>query len=120
MKRVIFSTLAIGLLVSPVAFGAVSDEDIEELREQLAVMSQRLEELAAENEELRRAQEESATAIADVQTDVAEAASAPAATDSWSDRVRLDGDFRYRYERIDAEGSDTRRRNRILDPCGWH
>jgi hypothetical protein len=37
MKRVIFSTLAIGLLVSPVAFGAVSDEDIEELREQLAV-----------------------------------------------------------------------------------
>ena len=113
MKRVIFSTLAIGLLVSPVAFGAVSDEDIEELREQLAVMSQRLEELAAENEELRRAQEESATAIADVQTDVAEAASAPAATDSWSDRVRLDGDFRYRYERIDAEGSDTRRRNRI-------
>jgi hypothetical protein len=35
------------------------------------------------------------------------------ATDNWSDRIRLDGDFRYRYERTDPEGSDTRRRNRI-------
>ena len=42
MKRVLFPTLAIGLLVSPVVLGAVSDEDIDELREQLAVMSQRL------------------------------------------------------------------------------
>ena len=30
-----------------------------------------------------------------------------------ADRVKLDGDFRYRYERIDVEGSDTRSRNRI-------
>lgn len=115
MKRLLVPTLAIGLLVSPVTFGAVSEAEIEELRKQLTLVSQRLEELAAENAELRRAQSESATAIADVQTTVAEAASvkAPAASDSWSDRVSLDGDFRYRYERIDAEGTDTRRRNRI-------
>jgi hypothetical protein len=115
MKKLLFPTLAIGLLVSPASFGAVSDAEIEELRKQLALVSQRLEELAAENEELRRAQTESATAIADVQTTVTEVASATtaAASDSWSDRIRLDGDFRYRYERIDAEGSDTRRRNRI-------
>jgi hypothetical protein len=111
MKRLLFPTLAIGLLASPASFGAVSDEEIEELREQLALVSQRLEELAAENAELRRAQNESATAIADVKTTVAQAA--PVATDNWSDRIRLDGDFRYRYERIDPEGSDTRRRNRI-------
>jgi hypothetical protein len=108
MKRVIFSTVATGLLVSSNAFGAVSDEEIQELREQLAIVSQRLEELAAENEQLRRAQSDSETAIAEVQ-----AAAVPAATESWTDRVALDGDFRYRYERIDAEGSDTRRRNRI-------
>lgn len=115
MKRLLIPTLAIGLLVSPVTFGAVSEAEIEELREQLALVSQRLEELAAENAELRRAQSASATAIAEVQTTVAEAAlaEAPAASDSWSDRIRLNGDFRYRYERIDPEGSDTRRRNRI-------
>ena len=45
-------------------------------------------------------------------TEVASAAP-PAAGESWVDRVGLDGDFRYRYERIDAEDSDTRRRNRI-------
>jgi hypothetical protein len=111
MKRLLFPTLAIGLLASPASFGAVSDEEIEELREQLALVLQRLEELAVENAELRRAQNESATAIADVKTTVAQAA--PVATDNWSDRIRLDGDFRYRYERTDPEGSDTRRRNRI-------
>ena len=115
MNRLVSPTLAVCLLVSSTAFGAVSDEEIQALREQLADVSQRLEALAAENAELRRAQSESADAIADVQTTVAEVASAtpPVASETWSDRVRMDGDFRYRYERIDAEGSDTRRRNRI-------
>ena len=115
MKKVFIPTLAASLLVSSAALGAVSEEEIDELREQLAAMSQRLEALAAENAELRRAQNESETAIADVQSSVAEvvSAGAPAAEDSWSDRISLDGDFRYRYERIDSEGSDTRRRNRI-------
>jgi len=110
MNRMIVSTLAASLLVSFPAFGAVSDDEIEELREQLALLSQRLEDLAAENAELKRAQDESANVIAEVQTAVAGAAPA---SDNWSDRVSLDGDFRYRYERIDPEGSDTRRRNRI-------
>jgi len=110
MNRIIVSTLAASLLVSFPAFGAVSDDEIEELREQLALLSQRLEDLAAENAELKRVQDESANVIAEVQTAVAGAAPA---SDNWSDRVSLDGDFRYRYERIDPEGSDTRRRNRI-------
>ena len=115
MKRVLVPIFAASLLFSSTAFGAVSEEQIQELREQLAVMSQRLEALAAENADLRRAQDESANAIADVQSTVTEvtAATMPAASESWTDRVGLDGDFRYRYERIDAEGSDTRKRNRI-------
>ena len=36
-----------------------------------------------------------------------------AAEAGWPDRVKLAGDFRYRYEGISVEGSDTRRRNRI-------
>ena len=115
MRRLLFLMSAVSLVASPASFAAVSDADIEQLREQLAAMSQRLDELAAENAELRRAQDQAATDIADVQTSVAEVrnVAAPVDADDWSDRIRLDGDFRYRYDMIDEEGSSTRRRNRI-------
>lgn len=115
MKRSFLLMLAAGIVASPSAIAAVSDEDFEQLRQQLAAVSQRLEQLAAENAELKRAQSQSATEIADVQTSVAEVqiVEAPVATTNWSDRIALDGDFRYRYETIDAEGSSTRQRNRI-------
>jgi hypothetical protein len=115
MKRIIALVIAVNFLAVPTVNAAVSDEDIQQLREQLAALSHRLDELAAENAELRAAQEQVVTAIGDVETTVAEIqpTDAPAAIDSWSDRVGLDGDFRYRYESIDAEGSATRSRSRI-------
>ena len=115
MNRLFFLMLVVCFVVSPTAYAAISDADFEQLRQQLAAVSQRLEELAAENVELRRTQDQSATLIADVQTSVAkvQGAEAAVARENWSDRIRLDGDFRYRYESVDAEGSSTRRRNRI-------
>lgn len=110
MKRVIVSTVAASLLVSSAALGAISDDEIEQLRGQPALLSQRLEDLAAENAELKRSQDVPADAIAEVQAAVT---AAVPASGNWSDRISLEGDFRYRYERIDPEGSDTRRRNRI-------
>jgi hypothetical protein len=110
MKRILFLAVAASIVLSPAAFAAVSDEDFEELREQLAAVSARLEELAAENANLRAAQNEADTEISQVKTSVA---AIPAASESWSDRVSLDGDFRYRYERIEVEGSEVRKRNRI-------
>ncbi|NIL93076.1 MAG: hypothetical protein GTO71_01210 [Woeseiaceae bacterium] len=110
MKHFLPLIFVASLIFPSAAPAAVSDEDIQELRSQLATLSQRLEELAAENAELRQAQEKSATAIADVEMTVADM---PAASESWSDRIVLDGDFRYRYEWIDPEGSSTRNRNRI-------
>ncbi|MDJ0813550.1 MAG: putative porin [Woeseiaceae bacterium] len=110
MKYLLPLVVAAGAAIPHSASAAVSDEDFQELREQLAAVSARLEQLAAENAELRKAQEQSATAIADVETTVADM---PAAKESWSDRIRLDGDFRYRYEWIDVEGSSSRNRNRI-------
>jgi hypothetical protein len=110
MKRILSLVVATIIITTPAAYAAVSDEDFQQLREQLAAVSARLEQLAAENAELRAAQEESSTAITDVATTVA---ALPAASEGWSDRVKMDGDFRYRYERIDPEGSDTRSRNRI-------
>lgn len=35
-----------------------------------------------------------------------------AKAETWADRIALKGDFRFRYENIDKEGSDTRVRNR--------
>jgi len=107
--------LVVNFVAAPTAFAAVSDEDFALLREQLAAVSLRLEELAAENAELRSAQDQTATAVAVVETTVAEVRTtdAVAASETWPDRVRLDGDFRYRYETIDVEDSDIRRRNRI-------
>jgi len=115
MKRLIFLMSAVCLVASPAAFAAVSEADIEELREQLAAVSQRLDELAAENAELRRTQDQAAVVIADVQTSVADVRviEAPVVANNWAERISLDGDFRYRYEMIDAEGSPTRQRNRI-------
>ena len=100
---------------APAAFGAVSDEDFDSLRQQLAAMSDRLDTLAAENAALRRSQTQTGTAVAAVQTSVVEVqdAVANATTGSWTDSIRMDGDFRFRYERIDDEDQDTRRRNRL-------
>ena len=110
MKRILSLAVAASIVISPAAFAAVSDEDFAQLREQLAAVSARLEQLAAENAELRAAQDQADLAISEVKTTVAEI---PATSEGWEDRIKVDGDFRYRYESIDADGSDTRKRNRI-------
>ena len=105
----------IGVFVAPVAFGEVSEEDFDELRQQLAAVSQRLEQLAAENDELRRNQGQTEVAVASVQSSVAEVqeSASSLAAGSWSDHIRMDGDFRYRYEKVDVEDTDKHTRNRI-------
>ena len=110
MKRILILSMVASIVFTATAFAAVSDEDIAELREQLAAVSARLEELAAENAELRAAQNRAGAEISDVRTAVSDI---PANSESWGDRIKLDGDFRYRYESIDLEGSDVRTRHRI-------
>ena len=110
MKRILSLMVATSIVITPAAFAAVSDEDFAALRAQLAAVSSRLDQLETENAELRAAQTQADTEISQVKTTVAEI---PAATSSWADRIKLDGDFRYRYENIDPEGSSTRDRQRI-------
>jgi hypothetical protein len=107
MKRLLSIAVALSIVLTSSAFAAVSDQEFALLREQLAAVSARLDQLEAENAELKAGQKQ---IDAEVETAVA---AMPASSSSWTDRVSLDGDFRYRYERIDAEGSDTRKRNRI-------
>jgi len=110
MKRILILTVAASIFITPAAFAVVSDEDFATLREQLAAVSARLDKLETENAQLRAAQEHADNAISQVQTTVAEI---PATSASWADRIKIDGDFRYRYEAIDKEGSDSRTRTRI-------
>ena len=110
MKRILCLAVASSIIITPAAFAAVSDEDFAELREQLAAVSVRLDQLEAENAELRAARDPVDAEVSKVETSVA---GIPASSASWADRIKFDGDFRYRYERIEQEGSDTRRRNRI-------
>lgn len=110
MKSMLPLAAAAAIVLTPAAYAEISEAEYQELRSQLAAISARLEQVAAENAELRAAQEKSESAISDVQTSVA---AIPASTSSWTDRVRVDGDFRLRYEEIDPEGSSDRQRTRI-------
>ena len=109
MKRMGRLAVASLFLTSPMALGAVSDEAFEQLRAELAALAERVEQLAAENAELREAGAETATAVSEGQETAAEEKS------SWSDRISINGDFRYRYENIDVglPNVDDRNRNRI-------
>jgi len=115
MRRLLYLMLATSVLVGPMAIAAVSDEDFEALRRQLAAVSQRLEEIAAENAELRQSQAQTAREVTSVQTSVTQvqAMGAGAVPETWPERIKLDGDFRYRYEKIDVDGASDRNRNRI-------
>ena len=115
MKQIPFLLVATSLFIGPSAVGAVTDEDFELLHTQLAAVSQRLDDLAAENAELKRSQADNTTAVADIQTSVVRIQDAGnvSAAEAWTDRIRMDGDFRYRYETIDVDSASIRSRNRI-------
>ena len=53
MKRIFLAAIISAGLVAPIANAEVTDAYIAELREQLALMSQRLDQLEAENASLR-------------------------------------------------------------------
>ncbi|WP_405230224.1 putative porin [Lentisalinibacter sediminis] len=113
MRALLRACIVLGVVLAPAFSGAaaVSQEEIRELRAQIAALSERLAEL-----EERAGIEEGGTG-----RDVA-AAPAPAPEpapvaapreEHWTDRVAFSGDFRYRWETIDQEGSDSRERHRI-------
>jgi hypothetical protein len=112
MQRTGISLLASLFLASPMAMGAVSDEDFAALRAELATLSDRLEALATENADLRQQHQDTAE-VAEQARIQAAAATGTGGSTSWTDRMSLNGDFRYRYENIDIEGKDDQNRSRI-------
>ena len=85
---------------------SVSEKDFSDLKTELISLINRVEALEAENKALREFVVSSASTVEQVA-----ATGKPA---GWTETVKITGDFRYRYEDIDAERSDTRERNFVL------
>lgn len=113
LRACIVLGMMLGLAIAPAVSGAaaVSQDEIRELRAQIAALSERLAEL-----EERAGIEESATGVEETAAPAPAPEPAPVPRpreDHWTDRVAFSGDFRYRWETIDQEGSDSRERQRI-------
>jgi hypothetical protein len=122
--------------VSAVASASVSDAEFQAIKKQLAIITQQLTDIQKERaEEKTRATAQAAAAKeAQQQTDAQVAAAKEAAEKaqaavqakpaekvaaaSWTDKIKLSGDFRYRHEGINAEGALYRSRERIRARAG--
>ena len=109
--------LGLGILLCGTATAAPVDEDeLQALRDQIEMLTQRLDELERQNRASQQASAEAAEqAVAKanaVEEQVATVEEQVAAM-SWAERIRWSGDFRYRYENIAQEGRDDRNRSRI-------
>ena len=111
------------LLISSTAIAQVSEDEIKTLREQIELLSSRLDQLEQQNRDLAQEAQQAREQVAAAPTEAAveqkveqavtEQVEEKFAAVSWAERLRWKGDFRYRYENIDQEGKDGRNRSRI-------
>jgi len=122
MKRAVHAlalVISAGLaLDAPAASAAVTDEQVQQLLERIEAQDRRIAELERLARVAAPASGPASTpAVSPVVAGTTAPAAVPAATPSagsWTERVTLQGDFRYRYENIDQElADDERNRQRI-------
>lgn len=111
------------LLALPMVSQAAADEELAAMRVQLQALSERLDrlesdnrELAAANAELTKTSQQTTVAIAAVSAQseaVAVEVHQQSDASDWADKIRWQGDFRYRFEGFDIEGQPDRNRNRV-------
>ena len=116
------------LIISTPTLAQVDSDEIAQLREQIRLLSERLDQLErssqgaiAQEQTAPRssAVAESATAVEDAELDQRINAAVDAkveermAAASWAERMSWSGDFRYRYEDIKLSDRPNRNRNRI-------
>jgi hypothetical protein len=112
LRPVVVTIFASLIAASPLAMGAVTDEEFSALRADLVALTARLDELAAENAQLKEQAGQTA-AVARETSEKLIAAEEAATGPSWTERISIDGDFRYRYENIDVQDKEDRNRNRV-------
>lgn len=109
MKRTVI--LALCLTATALKGGAKADE-VSDLKQQLQLLQQRIEQLETAQHTQQEQMEAKITQAVESKPFVMPE------TLKWMEKIKLYGDFRYRYELIDEEGSDNRNRNRIRARVG--
>ena len=94
--------LSLLLAMSQSSFANDSSEEIALLREQVQLLTERLNQLEAKS---KTAEQEQKELIEMVET--------TSSSSSWADRMSYNADIRYRYEYIDQKEREIRQRNRI-------
>ena len=110
-SQLLFAAVALSAATAP-ALAVVSDEEFARMRAEFSALAERLGALEAENAKLRSDNAQTVRDVAVYREQVAGGGGKKAAA-SWTDTIKLKGDFRYRYENIDEQGKDDRDRNRI-------
>ncbi|MDT8320617.1 MAG: putative porin [Xanthomonadales bacterium] len=122
MKKIAMLLGVSAAFLSSTLPAAASDEELQALRAQIQRLTQRLDALESKNEQAESPPAGSGsdlpTVVAGEVNETIEAAveeqiTKRMAAAAWTERMRWQGDFRYRYENIDDEGRDDRNRNRI-------
>lgn len=113
MKKLISVAVAGALCGSVGANAHVPEAEWEQFKAQFAAMSERMNQLEAENKALREAG--AGITVEDLEKTNAEVAALKEQNKatSWAEKVKWQGDFRYRYEDIDEDTRDDRQRHRV-------
>ncbi len=109
-----FSTMTLSILLIAVTAACVKADEVTELKKMLAEQSLLLKKLENRINQLEDSQDQQQQMVEDKLTEVQ--APAPTAIPEplqWASKMRFYGDFRYRHETTDVEGSDNRNRHRI-------
>lgn len=117
MRKLAALTLGGTLLLSSSVFAQAGEDEIAELRAQIELLTRRLDQLEQQNQALEQAQAAAPAQQELIDSRVNEAVSEQMderlAGMEWAERMRWSGDFRYRFEGTEVDGSDSRNRNRI-------
>ena len=111
-KTLVLAVAGAVVMGSTLTHAAVSDAEFERLKADFASLANRLNALEQENTQLKELSDGTITELALARTEMTEIKGAAKAS-SWAERIKVKGDFRYRYERLDVQQADTRERNRI-------
>ncbi len=112
MNKTLAALAAMILTVQWLPAGAQTAEDMAMLRAEIDRLSARLAELEATSQQATgriTGLEQTTAQTAEAVSEVNKASSGA----TWPEKIKWSGDFRYRYERIDQDGSATRRRQRV-------
>ena len=111
--KYLFAVLCLAtVLHAPSASADTSDAEVKAIREQLLALSLRLDQLEQSNEALLRVNAGLKERIPEPAAEF-EQLSAHSSAASWAEKIKLNGDFRYRMENIQETGKPDRNRQRI-------